>query len=277
MGEGFIVRKGGVVSDTTAAPTITIVTETDTDVTFTLTNNDDNTAFITYEIDDDIAVIELAAAATSGNITVALAAGTYTLTAYATVVGEVVSQSTAAVEIVVIEFVLLYDSLTADDGDPISLPTTQIDITGLSIGKNDELRLVYTLNNNSTTFRVYSLFVNDNTTISNYSYQELSGSGSTIKAFRQNTPYFTFVSNIANKVSTGFVDIKVSNNDRYVGQSQFVRSIGSQSANIEQTNINLVSSFSVTSITKLSVVAEVANGIAAGSRIRLYKVNTGDA
>jgi len=33
MGEAFIVRKGGVVSETTAAPTITIVTETPDDVT----------------------------------------------------------------------------------------------------------------------------------------------------------------------------------------------------------------------------------------------------
>jgi hypothetical protein len=49
-----------------------------------------------YEIDTTQDFVELAAAATSTNITVALAAGTYTLSAFATVVGEVASQSTAA-------------------------------------------------------------------------------------------------------------------------------------------------------------------------------------
>jgi hypothetical protein len=91
MGEAFIVRKGGVVSETTAAPTITIISEDPTGVTFTLTNNDDNTAVIVYEIDTTQDFVELAAAATSTNITVALAVGTYTLSAFATVVGEVAS------------------------------------------------------------------------------------------------------------------------------------------------------------------------------------------
>ena len=85
----------------TAAPTITIVTEAADGVTFTLTNNDDNTALISYEVDGNRDVISLAAAATSSNITVALSAGTYTLSAFATVVGEVATSATASVEITV--------------------------------------------------------------------------------------------------------------------------------------------------------------------------------
>jgi hypothetical protein len=276
MGEAFIVRKGGVVSETTATPTITIVTETDTDVTFTLTNNDDNTAFITYEIDDNIAVIELAAAATSGNITVALAVGTYTLTAYATVVGEVASQSTTAVEIVSIQFELLYDSLTADNGDPITLPTTQVDITGLNIGKNDELRLVWTLVGGTTGTNIYRVLPNDQTTLTNYHFQTLSGNGSTISAGRVNSNEAAFAGGTTK--TSGFIDIKVSENGRFVAQSQFVTNTGSNSSNVQQFNFNIVSSgFTLTSITKLSVVASTTNGIGTGSRIRLYKVNTGDA
>jgi hypothetical protein len=139
MGEAFIVRKGGVVSETTAAPTITIISEDPTGVTFTLTNNDDNTAVIVYEIDTTQDFVELAAAATSTNITVALAVGTYTLSAFATVVGEVASQSTSAVEIVAIP---AYEELFSTT---VATAVTEIDITGLSIGKDDTVRLVYTI------------------------------------------------------------------------------------------------------------------------------------
>jgi hypothetical protein len=272
MGEAFIVRKGGVVSDTTAAPTITIVTEAPDGVTFTLTNNDDNTAFITYEIDDDIAVIELAAAATSSNITVALAVGTYTLTAYATVVGEVASSATASVEILIPTFELLFDSTGT-----VTLPQTQIDITGLSIGKNDELRLVYTLVGASGTGIDVRLYANDNTTNSNYTSQTLVGNGTSISAFRESNPYLMIGADSTNKLG-GFADIKVSDNDRLVYQSQHIRTIGSSSSSLRQYNINGVSSgFTLTNITKLSIVGSSANQIAAGSRIRLYKVNTGDA
>jgi hypothetical protein len=268
MGEAFIVRKGGVVSETTAAPTITIVTEAPDGVTFTLTNNDDNTAFITYEIDDEIGGVELAAAATSGNITVALAAGTYTLTAYATVVGEVASQSTAAVEIVVIQFELLYDSTGT-----VTLPQTQIDITGLSVGKNDELRLVYTFVGDSTTTALYELRANDIT--SNYVRQQLFGSGTSVGSARNSDNVLTIAQ--SNSKCSGFADIKISNNDKYVFQSQFVRFIGSNNSTIDNVNYNVLNTGTVSSITKLTIFCNRTNGIASGSRIRLYKVNTGEA
>jgi hypothetical protein len=274
MGEAFIVRRGGVVSETTAAPTITIIEEGNGFVTFTLTNNDDNTAFITYEIDDVLEVIELAAAATSDSITVELAAGTYTLTAYATVVGEVATKSDEVVEIVAIPaFELLYDSLTADNGDPITLPVTQIDITGLSISKNDELRMVYTLVGDSTDSTLCSLRVNDIS--SNYTRQGLFGTGTTLNAFREGLG--TFSDPRSNRRAVGFADIKVSENSRFVVQSQYVRFVGSNASTVENFNLNIVNTSTVTSITKLSIVSNRTNGIVSGSRIRLYKVNGEDA
>jgi hypothetical protein len=269
MGEAFIVRRGGVVSETTAAPTITIISEDPSGVTFTLTNNDDNTAFITYEIDDVLEVIELAAAATSSNITVELAAGTYTLTAYATVVGEVASSESVSVEIVIPEFELLFDS-----DDEVTLPQTQIDITGLSIGKNDELRLVWTLvGDSSNTTSSNSIRVNDIT--SNYFTQFLNAIGSTTDSGRVTDN--TFANARSNRKNAGVMDIKVSNNDRFVVQSQNLQIIGSQSSGLLHINRNIVNTGTVTSITKLSIVCSRTNGIAAGSRIRLYKVNTGEA
>jgi hypothetical protein len=273
MGEGFIVRKGGVVSDTTAAPTITIVTEAPDGVTFTLTNNDDNTAFITYEIDDEYGAVELAAAATSSNITVALAVGTYTLTAYATVVGEVATQSTAAVEIVFIpSFELLYDSNVS-----ATLPATQIDITGLNIGKNDELRLVFTNKVPSQTFTVYSIYPNDNTTATNYYTQALGAASTSFDILRVNSNQYSYVR--LNGNNTGYADIKISNNDRYVHQSyaSYNGSGSSASESLQQFTFNCVGTFSISTITKLSLVASLTNGFSTGARVRLYKVNTGEA
>ena len=144
----------------TAAPTITIITEAADGVTFTLTNNDDNTALISYEVDDNIGGVELAAAATSSNITVALSAGTYTLSAFATVVGEVATtdSATVTIPIVIPTYELLYS-------ETVATAKTQIDITGLSISKDDTLRLVYTFVGNSTTIRNAYISANTATTL----------------------------------------------------------------------------------------------------------------
>jgi hypothetical protein len=284
MGEGFIVRKGGVVSDTTAAPTITEVSKTDTTITFTVTNNDAETATVYYDFDDEVTSLSednvtLATTAESDNIEVTgLTAETeYTIYSVASAFNKMFSPQTSLAITTeatpVIEYELLYDSLTADDGDPITLPVTEIDITGLSIGKNDELRLVYTFIGDSTTTALYDLRVNDIT--SNYSRQFLGGNGSSISAERVSDSFFAWAR--SNEKSAGFVDIKVSNNDRFVFQSQVIRAIGAASSNILNTNLNVVNTDTVTSITKLTVISNRTDGIDEGSRIRLYKVNGEDA
>jgi hypothetical protein len=78
------------------APTITEVSNTDSEIVFTITNNDASTAVIVWEVDDatpDENSIELAAAATSSNITVdTLDDDTeYTVSATASVTGKVLS------------------------------------------------------------------------------------------------------------------------------------------------------------------------------------------
>jgi hypothetical protein len=261
MGEAFIVRKGGVVSETTAAPTITIISETTEDVTFTLTNNDDNTAVIVYEIDTTQDFVELAAAATSTNITVALAAGTYTLSAFATVVGEVATSATTSVVIELPAYEELFSTTVAT-------AVTEIDITGLSIGKDDTLRLVYTFVGDTTTDSNNSIQVNNLT--SNYHNQQLLGFGSDLGVQRV-TNSFIAVSRSDIKTS-GFADIKVSNNDRFVVQSQHLFSMGSQSSSLQQRNYNIVNTGTVSSITSLKILSSRTNGIAVGSKIALYKV-----
>jgi hypothetical protein len=72
MADGFIVRRGGGVTEQALAPTITEVSVTDSSITFTIKNEDTETATIVYRIDDLTAEgesISLAGGATSSNIT----------------------------------------------------------------------------------------------------------------------------------------------------------------------------------------------------------------
>lgn len=156
----------------------------------------------------------------------------------------------------------------------VATATTQIDFDNLNITKDDELRLVYTLVGDTTSaFAAYSLRSNDIT--SNYTNQQLAAGGSSFFPSRVNDAVFSFAR--SNRRVSGFVDVKVSNNDRFVFQSQFILFLGSESSSIEQYNRNGVNTSTVTSITKLSVVSDRTNGIAVGSRLQLYKVNTGVA
>jgi hypothetical protein len=99
MSNVYITRRGGKVSEQALAPTITEVSVTDSSITFTIKNNDTETATIVYRIDDLTAEgesISLAGGATSSNIT---ASGldpdeTYTVFATANVTGKVKSNVT---------------------------------------------------------------------------------------------------------------------------------------------------------------------------------------
>jgi len=100
MADGFIVRKGGAVTEQALAPTITEVSVDLTEIVFTITNNDTESAVILWEIGDitpDANSVELAAAATTSNITVTgLTAGTtYTVSATASVTNKVLSNVTS--------------------------------------------------------------------------------------------------------------------------------------------------------------------------------------
>jgi len=280
MGEAFIVRRGGVAEevDTTATPTITEVSVTDSSITFTITNNDTDEAIVYYDLDPvvDFSVdsVTLDDGDTSSNITISDLDDDeeYIVYAIASAFGKQFSpQASLAIttdETFIPEFELLFDSVTAG----VTYPTTDIDITGLSIGKNDELILTSTLETDDG--HGFLLYVNGDVTNGNYTYQSLRGVGSTIDAGRANFPYFTLGRNGGTVTQT---NIKVSNNDRYVFQSNSSMRIGGDSSSIENLNINVAGSQTVTSITSLKIRAGATNKIFTNSRFRLYKVNTGEA
>jgi hypothetical protein len=99
MADGFIVRRGGKGAEQALAPTITEVSKTETQIVFTIKNNDTSSAVILWEIGDttpDANSLELAADTTSSNITVTGLAASTAQVIYATanVTGKVKSNVT---------------------------------------------------------------------------------------------------------------------------------------------------------------------------------------
>jgi hypothetical protein len=89
MADGFIVRRGGKaeVIEKAETPTINFVSSTTTSITFTIKNNDAQTAVILWEQDDttpDANTLELAAGTTSSNLTISGLTEGDLLTIYAT-------------------------------------------------------------------------------------------------------------------------------------------------------------------------------------------------
>jgi hypothetical protein len=98
MSDGFIVRRGGTGGGLQAlAPTINIISEGFSDVTFTVTNNDPENAVIRYRLDnvEDLGeIVEVNGNSTSDNLIIdGLSMSTeYTIFANANVVGKVKSE-----------------------------------------------------------------------------------------------------------------------------------------------------------------------------------------
>ena len=100
MAEGFITRRGGVAAGTTQTPTVNFVSKTDSTIVFTLTNNDEDTATIFWEvgvITQNANQVIVSGQTTTGNITASgLDNGTeYTIFAIAQVDGKKISGSSS--------------------------------------------------------------------------------------------------------------------------------------------------------------------------------------
>lgn len=149
-------------------------------------------------------------------------------------------------------------------------PTTQIDIP-VNITKDDEVLLSCTIKNDASgTNRNYWLFVNNDTTATNYWTQYLNGSGSSIGAARFNAVTWLDTNNTAQVLTK----IKISNNDRVVFQTNVAsHGIGANASGIRNNNWNTINTTTISTITSVQIVSQVANAIGVGSKIQLFKVN----
>jgi hypothetical protein len=144
---------------------------------------------------------------------------------------------------------------------------TQVDISSLSIGKDSEYLLVSDFNSGNTNV---GLYVNDNTTATNYYTQTIIGDGSSASAVRNNDSFIAFVSNELRALS--YVHIKLSEIGAYTAQSYTIRHYGTTSP-ILQNLFASSTAENITSITKLNVRSVTGSDrILSGTRFILYKL-----
>lgn len=145
--------------------------------------------------------------------------------------------------------------------------TTQVDFTGLNIGKDDELLLVSDVV--SPRYNELNLYVNANYTKSQYYSQELCAVGTGYTSSRSNDSVFAYSSDVANKVLVSF-NIKLTNSGHFIYLARGVRSYGGSAVALHEDYGT--STGTMSTITSLRIEAYLANGIEANSRFQLYKL-----
>ena len=157
--------------------------------------------------------------------------------------------------------------------------STQVDIplTGVldpAIDKDSEYLLVSEGINATNANSFLQLFVNDNTTATDYRTQRIAGLNSTASALRFNDASFqNFVRNDFSPTpvhNIAYTHIKLSNIGAYTFQS-YVQILGGSAIGV-QNYFGSSTAENITSITKLNIVAQVSNAIASGARFILYKL-----
>lgn len=150
----------------------------------------------------------------------------------------------------------------------VGTATTSVDITGLNIGKGDEVVLVSEIYNpiaNNTTYRV---FVNSNITLNQYYAQQLQADSTSVAGYRDNFPYITYAE--TNTKVFSIVPMKVTNSGYFVWQSQSNRKLGTSSMYLH--HYYGTTTFTVSSVSTLTINANFTNAIGIGSRFQLYKI-----
>lgn len=151
--------------------------------------------------------------------------------------------------------------------------STQVDITGLDIKKGDEYLLVsdYLFGTNPSNIDL-RLFINDNTTPTNYYSQVIGATGSSSFSVRLNTALFVGTSNSISSVA--YSHIKLSNIGAFTAQHYELRSNGSSLPIVDNAFVSSTAE-NLTSLNKINIVSSLSNAIGTGSRFQLYKLYEG--
>jgi hypothetical protein len=144
---------------------------------------------------------------------------------------------------------------------------TQVDISSLSIGKDSEYLLVSDWNSSSGVD--LNLYVNDNTTTTNYYFQRILGDGSSASAARGNDARYGDGFGSAHRTMI-YSHIKLSEIGAYTSQNYGIGNFGTTSPRLQNNFISSTAE-NITSITKLNVKSGT-NGILSGTRFILYKL-----
>jgi hypothetical protein len=147
----------------------------------------------------------------------------------------------------------------------VTSDVTQITITGLDINTDKFYLIIGYIKNPTASLEVIALYVEGDTTSTNYYNQDFYVSGSSTGAGRGNSPYILDVSGGSN---VGFLIFLLRDTSGYpracsISTQDNVGSILIRSKAWTKTA-------TVTNITRIDLVASVTNGIGAGSRIIIY-------
>ena len=145
---------------------------------------------------------------------------------------------------------------------------TQVDISDLSIGKDDEYLLVSDVLDNSVA-NSFQIMVNDNTTATNYYSQRIQGVGTSASASRVNSARVGYVDS-DNQNYLSYAHIKLSEIGAYTSQNYSIQNAGTSTLALRNEFISSTAE-NITSITKINMVG-ATNGFGAGSRFHLYKL-----
>lgn len=146
--------------------------------------------------------------------------------------------------------------------------TTSVDITGLNIGKDGEYYLVSDVVNPTGVTSSPGIFFNGNNSVSSYYVQRLTANSTTVSGQRQNYNYMTNM--VSGSSAISFCNIKLTNSGYAVYQANTNTRYGTSNTYLEKAYNT--PTFTLSEITSIRLLADVANGIGANSRFTLYKM-----
>ena len=149
--------------------------------------------------------------------------------------------------------------------------TTQVDFTGLNIGKDDELLLVAFVEGGASINQHLYLYFNANTTDTAYYIQRLSVDGTSVSGARVNSSFFSTIKGSAAQKMLINAKIKLTQGGYVVTQSSGICEFPSSSYTMLR-DVYGTSTFNSTEITTLTLKAGATNAILTGSRFQLYKL-----
>ena len=152
-----------------------------------------------------------------------------------------------------------------------SVGTTQIEISGLNITSNDELRLIYDARSNTTGGDVrFGVCINDNLTDSDYTKQRIftvNDNGA------QRDSVARIVLGRFNRAAKGEAIINLSEQGHMILENYYVNRIGNEVNSAFQARAYIMSNFTVNEINKITIRTTAFNS-GPLTRFQLFKAVT---
>lgn len=261
----------------TNIPTINEIDVTSSTAIVSLTNEDNDAAFIYYNIDGSLTNftqdnVFLEPAETSDPIlfTGLDSETSYNINAVATAFNKRFSEQTT-LPIITPEPEFPEYSLLADI-NITDAAVQQIEIDNFTILPEDNLRLVYTILTLNSNIQSVSVFLNDSET-SDFRSQRMIVNGTSFDGFRGTVGLFAQLRSV--EQLQGIADIKLSNTGEALLSIVNARAIAPHASSIRYQHHFTTSDTTFVNLNKITLVSSLSNGFGVGTKIRLYRTTGG--